>query len=111
MVTVEAAAAAELGAPTNVMAAIGVEDPGTIVVTWDEGSGPAGYKHAVALFTRDFSRILLNTIDNDVSGGSHEIPIAGIPDGEYVAVVATYHPDDLNEGMSLGSNVIEIGGN
>ena len=110
MVTVEAAIT-ELTAPENVMAAIGVDDPGQIVITWDEGSGPAGYKHAVALFTRDFSRILLNTIDNDVTGGEHRIPTAGIPDGEYVAVVATYHPDDLNTGMSLGSNVIVIGGN
>lgn len=102
-----------LTAPTNVMATLAADDPGQIVVTWNEGTGPTGYKHAVALFTRDFSRILTSTIDNDATGGRHVIEAGtlGIAAGEYVAVVATYHPSDLNTGMSLESNVITISDN
>ena len=77
------ATAGTLTAPTNVVATV---SGSSITVTWTDGTGPAGTKHDVGLFTRDFSTFV--GVGSNVSGGTYTF--TGVVDGEYIAVVAAY---------------------
>jgi titin len=93
-----------LTAPTSVTATVSGDD---ITVEWTGGSGPEGTKFAVGVFTRDFSRLLVDKVNNDASGGTYTI--MDVPDGEYVVVVATYAPAAPTVGMPTRSNVVMVG--
>ena len=99
-----------LVAPDSVTAVIDETDPrlDDVIVTWTGGSGPEGTKVAIGVFTRDFSTFLTDRTVNDAMGGTHKFD--DLPDGEYVIVVATYHPDDLTVGAGKRSNVIAVPG-
>jgi hypothetical protein len=99
-----------LVAPDSVTAMIDETDPrlDDVIVTWTGGSGPEGTKVAIGIFTRDFSTFLTDRTVNDAMGGTHKFD--DLPDGEYVIVVATYHPDDLTVGAGKRSNVIAVPG-
>ena len=100
----------ELVAPDSVTAVIDETDQrlDDVIVTWTGGSGPEGTKVAIGIFTRDFSTFLTDRTVNDAMGGTHKFD--DLPDGEYVIVVATYHPDDLTVGAGKRSNVIVVPG-
>lgn len=80
-------------------------------MTWTEGTGPAGLKHDVGLFTRDLSRFVAYSIDD--SDGTHTFDTTAggdtIADGDYVVFVAAYTtPDDAEsspgETFTVGSS-------
>ena len=98
-------------APDSVMATIDDTDPrlDDVIVTWTGGSGPEGTKVAIGLFTRDFGTFFTERVVNDAMGGMAKFD--DLPDGEYVFVVATYHPDAPTVGESTRSNVIVVPGN
>ncbi len=108
MAMTEAEAVIELSAPDTVTAMLDPDDArmDDVIVTWTGGSGPEGYKVAIGIFTRDFSTLLVDRVVNDATGGTHKFD--DLPDGEYVFVVATYHPDAPTVGMSKGSNVVAV---
>jgi hypothetical protein len=99
---------AVITAPTNVQVSV---SGSSITVTWTEGTGPAGLKHDVGLFTRDLSRFVAYSIDD--SDGTHTFDTTAggdtIADGDYLVFVAAYTtPDDAEsspgETFTVGSS-------
>ena len=96
MVTVTSA---ELTAPTNVMAEVGVEDPGSVTVTWTDGAGAD--QHAVILFDSNWEfgdRIAAQQTDGTET-------FEDVPSGDYTAVVVAL---DADFNMEIGFATVTV---
>lgn len=111
MAMTEAEPVLELTAPSTVTAMLDPDDQrqDDVIVRWTGGSGPEGYKVAIGVFSSDLSRLLVDHIVLDAKDGEHKID--DLPAGEWVFVVAIYHPDAPTVGESRGSDPVMIGGN
>ena len=79
------AAVTELTAPSDVMATVGVTDPGAITVTWTPGENATG-GHLVLLFNSDFTEVLHAEVPTQE--GMYTIPDVTTA-GDYVVVVVS----------------------
>ena len=75
----------ELTEPSNVMATVGVTDPGTITVTWTPGENATG-GHLVLLFNSDFTEV--PHVGVPTQEGMYTIPDVTTA-GDYVVVVVS----------------------
>ena len=70
-------------APTNVVVTV---SGNSITVTWTDGTGPAGLKHDVGLFTSDLSEF----VDFSINDTDNTHTFTGVDAGEYAVFVAAY---------------------
>lgn len=70
-------------APTDVRVTV---SGNSITVTWTDGTGPAGLKHDVGLFTSDLSEF----VDFSINDTDNTHTFTGVDAGEYAVFVAAY---------------------
>ena len=70
-------------APTDVRVTV---SGSSIIVIWTDGTGPAGLKHDVGLFTSDLSEF----VDFSINNTDNTYTFTGVDSGEYAVFVAAY---------------------